>query len=666
MTINQALVDLNNDANLDSNNLLLSLFDNELDNPYNMYNFESLYHDCDSFFNKIGNSRKPTILSLNIQSLQSKHESLLNFINDANSKNAEIDIICLQEIWQIPEISTIQLPNYDFIFKRRAKFRGGGVGCFIKKGISYKIIDSLSFFVEKFFECITIEIKLNGKKILISNFYRPPTSHPSYTPSVQFNIFMENIENLFRGITNLGCESYVFSDSNINLLCNEQHTVTLLETALSNGFIQIVKKATRLCNNKFALIDHIFTNSNNMDLCTGTIVADISDHFPTFVQLSCGRSNNNNNNVLKRDMSEPKMRSFRENLSNLSWNNVTTLVNVDEAYDCFWTDFNTLFNMHFPVKVCKFNKNIHKKNNFMTAGILISRKRKLELLKSNLKLRNNDSKTAYVNYRNLYNKIVRKSKQMYYLEQINSNKNNPKKLWSVLKEVSTGKIEKTSIEKLSVNGNVTTDKLVIANSFNTFFSTVGNDISNSVQPIEKSPESYIPTNVNVPLLNLDNTSPGQIIEIIKSLMPKQSCDIDGLSLKLIKYIAPEISIPLSHIFNLSLTSGVFPSKLKKSRIVPIFKAGDPKNCDNYRPISLLSSLSKILEKIVHIKLVNHLELNNLLYEHQYGFLRGKSTEQTLLHVTDYITKALNKGDYCIALFLDLKKAFDVCSHEILL
>jgi Reverse transcriptase (RNA-dependent DNA polymerase) len=255
---------------------------------------------------------------------------------------------------------------------------------------------------------------------------------------------------------------------------------------------------------------------------------------------------------------------------------------------------------------------------------------------------------------------------MYYHEQIQNNKKNPKKLWSVLREVSTGKLEKASIDKLYVNGNVTSDKQVIANNFNQFFSTVGNEISESVQHIDKSPESYMTNDVNVPQLNFDVITPGQIIETIKSFESKTSCDIDGISIKILKFVATEISIPLSHIFNLSLSSGTFPEKLKKSRIVPIFKAGDPKLCDNYRPISLLSSLSKILEKIVQIRLVNHLELNNLLYEHQYGFLKGKSTEQTLLHVTDYISKALNKGDYCIALLLDLKKAFDVCSHEILM
>jgi hypothetical protein len=128
----------------------------------------------------------------------------------------------------------------------------------------------------------------------------------------------------------------------------------------------------------------------------------------------------------------------------------------------------------------------------------------------------------------------------------------------------------------------------------------------------------------------------------------------------------EISVPLAHIFKLSLENGVFPEKLKSSRVVPIFKAGDARSCDNYRPISLVSSLSKILEKIVAVRLTNHLQLNNLLYTHQYGFQRNMSTEHNLVQVVNFISKAINNGKYCIGIFLDLKKAFDVCSHDILL
>ena len=120
------------------------------------------------------------------------------------------------------------------------------------------------------------------------------------------------------------------------------------------------------------------------------------------------------------------------------------------------------------------------------------------------------------------------------------------------------------------------------------------------------------------------------------------------------------------IFNLSLQQGIFPENLKQSKIIPIYKSGKLDDCNNYRPIALLNSISKILEKIVAINLTNHLENNKILHKNQFGFQRGKSTEQNLLLVTDFISKALNDGEFCIGIFLDLKKAFDVCSHPILL
>ena len=147
---------------------------------------------------------------------------------------------------------------------------------------------------------------------------------------------------------------------------------------------------------------------------------------------------------------------------------------------------------------------------------------------------------------------------------------------------------------------------------------------------------------------------------------KSSTDANGISIKLLKNIKYQISEPLSHLFSLSVSTGVFPSKLKTSKTIPIFKAGDHTCCDNYRPISLLSSISKILEKVVAINLVNHLELNNLLFDNQFGFLRGRSTIHNITNLTSKISQDLNEKKFVIGVFLDLKKAFDTVSHEILL
>ena len=206
----------------------------------------------------------------------------------------------------------------------------------------------------------------------------------------------------------------------------------------------------------------------------------------------------------------------------------------------------------------------------------------------------------------------------------------------------------------------------MANEFNNFFTEIGSKISNIIQPTITQPENYLTDLPNIRHLDLGQTGPVHFCDIFKSFEPKKSQDIDGISIELLKFISTAISTPLSHIFNLSLSTGIFPSKLKTSRTVPIFKTGCADLCDNYRPISLLSTLSKILEKIVSIQLVNHLELNKLIYKHQYGFQRNKSTEHHLIHLSNFVSNAINENKYCIGVFLDLKKAFDVCSHSILI
>jgi len=193
----------------------------------------------------------------------------------------------------------------------------------------------------------------------------------------------------------------------------------------------------------------------------------------------------------------------------------------------------------------------------------------------------------------------------------------------------------------------------------------GKNVAQNLPPFSVSPESFLPRK-NYPEFRYGLTSPLEICDLLKAFDPKKSNDTSNISMHLLKFVAMEISSPLAHLFNLSLTTGVFPENLKLSRVLPIYKSGKTDTCDNYRPVGLQCNISKILEKFVYHKLTNHVELNKIIHPNQFGFQRSKNTEHNLIQVLNFISKALNDGDYCIGVFLDLKKAFDTVNHQILL
>jgi signal recognition particle subunit SEC65 len=220
------------------------------------------------------------------------------------------------------------------------------------------------------------------------------------------------------------------------------------------------------------------------------------------------------------------------------------------------------------------------------------------LFKTSIAFPTAENIAKYKNFKSVYQRVVRAAKKLYFKSKLEQNASNPKKTWDTLNEI-LGKIKKTeTVEKLNINGESLSDPVDIANSFNKFFVAVGQQISDNVSPISKNPEDYIHYNQDVPDMLLQNTTPEHVKKIISKLQPKLSFDANGVSTKMIKFIGDVIALPLSHIFNISLREGVFPHKLKMCRVIPIFKAGNAQDCDNYRPISLLSSISKVLEKIV--------------------------------------------------------------------
>ena len=147
-----------------------------------------------------------------------------------------------------------------------------------------------------------------------------------------------------------------------------------------------------------------------------------------------------------------------------------------------------------------------------------------------------------------------------------------------------------------------------------------------------------------------------------------SSGTDFISNKLLKHIAPIIISPLHYLINLSLETGYIPREFKIAKVVPVYKDGDCHSYTNYRPISLLSSFSKLLEKIVARQLISFLNEHNILYKHQYGFRANHNTSQPVLHFYDKIYNALNQNHPAktVSIFIDLKKAFDTVDHKILI
>ena len=163
------------------------------------------------------------------------------------------------------------------------------------------------------------------------------------------------------------------------------------------------------------------------------------------------------------------------------------------------------------------------------------------------------------------------------------------------------------------------------------------------------------------------TDAREVTNIIKLLKPKTSCGHDDISPKILKKLYNGIILPCVHIINLSLSTGIIPDDMKLAKVVPIYKSnGSTEIMKNYRPVSLLPVLSKVLERIVYNRLFDYLIKHEILHTSQYGFQPNLSTELAILELQDRITKILNNNECCVGVFMDLSKAFDTLDHAILL
>ena len=638
--------------------------------PY--YTSESMlniFTDCESF----------KILSLNCQSLNSKFDQLKIYIEECYE--AKFDAICLQETWlnDNSELSMFQLKGYNLISKSKTASEHGGVAIYLKDNFRYTVLPII--IESNLWESLFIEVYINdihskhlSKSLIISSIYRPPRNNIH-----NYRTFITEFDQILHNFQNSNKEVALCGDFNIDLLRLKEVNVfnEYFDTILSNGFVPKITLPSRITAQSSTLIDNIFIKlSNNSCTSSGILLLNISDHFPCFITLDYINVRKEVHKTIRTwPRSEKQYINFKNEISeNCTLEKFDMNISEDpnRNYERLHDIIQAAYEKHIPMKIVKYKKYKHKKTKWITQGIISSinfRDKMYKRLRDNL---NNPElynilKANLSSYNVILKKLIREAKKSYYESCFKKFKDDIKKMWDTIKTI-LNKTKKTHEfpSLFLINGSYISDKKKISDEFNNYFTNIGPNLASQIQlPNDSSFKDYLQSPCSSSF-NFERVESNTICKIIDNLKPKSSCGIDHISNKLLKLIKNSISIPLAVIINQSIENGIFPERLKVAKIIPLFKKDEDYLLENYRPISVLPSISKVFERVIHNQLSNYFCENNLFYDNQYGFRKSHSTELATLELIDRVINSMDNNEIPIAIFLDFSKAFDTIDHEILL
>ena len=597
-----------------------------------------------------------SIIQLNIRGLNSKIGDL-NYILNNSFTNHHPDVMLLCKTWLSERSPRPMVSGYSIERTDRTNKKGGGVCVLISTRCNYKRRKDLEQVNSTCFESCFIELENWKSNLIIGSIYRPPNTDSSE--------FIQSFERIANCCTSEQKRGVFGMDHNLDLLkcCHHALTQTFLETVYDCGLLPMITKPTRLTASTATLIDNIFIDRRLEAESKGGIFLDnTSDHLPCYTLIS-------NINPTKKKQLEVTSRDTRpKNIAALK----TYLQlpgkllplnggNASDQFDNFHDCLQDAIDHFLPLQTRKIPARSTCREAWVTAGLLICIKKSKRLYKSMLRDRNNvAAKVRYQDYNNTLQRIKRRAKQQYYYEKCVTHKNNTRKLWKTVNQV----IHKTNnksevIEKLKIGSLEEYRGNYIAEEFARYFANIGEEYATKLTRPNKDLKHYLDRIQHSPLsIFLTPITNAEVIKHINNLKPKKSSGLDGIDNLLIKELRDIISEPLTSIFNNSLTEGLFPSRMKISKVVPLHKANNKDETTNYRPISLLLTVSKILEKVMYVRVYKFLTDTNQLYTSQYGFRKNHACDQAVGELVSVITKGMEQKKLTAGVFLDLSKAFD--------
>ena len=497
-----------------------------------------------------------------------------------------------------PETSApYSIPNYTPFYQdtREGKKSGTGVALYIHNSLNAIIVPEVSQCTTNL-ESLIVKTTNTDKPLHFGVVYRPNDGDKK--------LFYDELRHILQFLPDNG--TFLMGDFNINLL-NKVPDSDYEEVIYSSGFTPLISVATHVRpNSKPSCIDNIFSNETTNITLTGTLLDNITHHYPIFQfsNLTCPQQHVEKQKQFY-DFRTSNIHSFVKELGP-TLSNIIPSTNFSEFTDAF----NNTLDKHCKLSKPKTTKRTPQNNLWITDGIIEAIQRKHELktvwIKSITKdhpLGNPYHSDKFKKYRKALTNIISKAKKNHLTSKFSDCKDDRKKTWAIINGLR-GKSKKTLKPSFIIDKKRVTERRIIANAFNKYFTSIATKLNENISEVTIKDQAlpsfrkYMnPSNPNS--IAMFDCSSDEIKQIITDLQNGKSSDIP---IKVIKRSSNIISPILAKYYNILMEEGIFPDVSKTAKVTPIYKKDDAELLENYRPISTLPIFGKIFEKIIYTRL----------------------------------------------------------------
>ena len=591
---------------------------------------------------------------VNIASLPNKIDYVHHFLLEHSVSILGITESCLMEGKH--NEASITIPNYK-PFRRDANFP-------LHKGICTYIRNDLVHCVKRrpdleipSVECMWWEVPSCPNKVLLGFMYRNPKHKLEYDEA-----WCDDFVQMMMKVSSGPSTTVLMGDFNINLMINQTEWIATTETF---GLHQLINIPTRVEKRKDkitrTLIDHIYTNNPN-DI-SKSFVSDIclSDHKPIICTWS-GRIQKyqpsmEHTYVMYRSVKHFNEDKFCDDLCQAELDHlVLNSPDAESASSAWVTAFVSIVDKHFPLRKRRV-KSIGLPD-WLTPEIK-------EAMRKRDQLKKDKRRDDYKKQRNKVNDMITKSK-IAFSNKIVTDSKDISQVWRAMNELShvkrtkksPGPNIKFSPEEANVHFLSAIDKILGSGSH--FADCPTESTSDNLLPSYCKSKLKPTDSFKIPFLSVTD-----VIRLITKLNNKTTMGSDGLNSKILKTALPCIAVSVTILYNRCIEEHMFPSVFKEGKVIPLPKCRDASSLNDFRLISILPILSKPLEKHIHQHLLKYMEDNHLFYEYQSGFRPHHSCHTALIRLCNSWLEAINNHEVVGAVFLDLRKAFDLVDHNLL-